>query len=112
MTVAGLGRTPGTISSGQVQLLGIGTTLGIIAQTAALIPAMRRAGFRWRPRYDFRRAEVSEIGRMAGWMAGYIVTTQVAFLVTQNVANTAGVRAQAAHVGHGAGFAAYSYARC
>jgi len=110
MTVAGVGRTPGTISSGQVRLLGVGTTLGIIVQTAALIPALRRVGFRWHPRFDFRRAEVSEIGQMAGWMAGYIVTTQVAFLVTQNVANAAGVRAQAAHIGHGAGFSAYSYA--
>src|SRR5215467_5516305 len=68
-----------TVTNGEILLLGIGTTLGIIAQTAALIPALRRVGFRWHPRFDFRRVEISEIGRMAGWMFGYVVTTQVAF---------------------------------
>ena len=63
---------PADITSGQVQLLGFGTTLGIIAQTVALIPALRRVGFRWRPRFDFRRAEVAEIRRMAAPLFGYI----------------------------------------
>ena len=52
-----------TITPLEVQLLGIGTTIGIVAQSLALIPALRRVGFRWRPRFDFRRADVSEIGR-------------------------------------------------
>jgi putative peptidoglycan lipid II flippase len=108
IAAAGLNRTPANISGAEVQLLGIGTTLGIILQTVALIPSLRRVGFRWRPRYDFRRGEVSEIGRMSGWMFGYVVATQIAFLVTTRVANSAGARVpqQAA----GAGFAAYSNA--
>jgi len=89
VAVAGLHKTPATISAGEIELLGFGTTLGIIAQTVALIPALRRVGFRWQPRLDFRRAEVIEIGRMAGWMFGYIAATQVAFLVTTNVAGDA-----------------------
>jgi putative peptidoglycan lipid II flippase len=89
------------ISTGQVELIGLGTTLGIVAQTAALIPALRRVGFRWQPRIDFRRAEVNEIGRMAGWMFCYIGATQVAFLVTTNIANDANSFG---------GFTAYSYA--
>src|SRR5690242_8040224 len=97
-----------TVSNGEVLLLGIGTTLGIIAQTAALVPALRRVGFRWHPRFDFRRAEISEIGRMAGWMFGYVVTTQVAFLVTSVVASTAGNAKQTGGVG--AGFTAYTNA--
>ena len=107
MVTAGLNLSTATISSGQVQLLGIGTTLGIVAQTAALIPALRRVGFRWRPRFDFRKAEVAEIRRMAAWMFGYIATTQVAFLVTTRVANEAAVRA---HHLHGSGYTDYSYA--
>jgi putative peptidoglycan lipid II flippase len=107
MATAGLDLNTRTITTGQVQLLGIGTTLGIVVQTAALIPALRRVGFRWRPRFDFRRAEVAEIRRMAGWMFGYIATTQVAFLITTRVANEAAVKAH--HV-HGAGYTDYSYA--
>jgi putative peptidoglycan lipid II flippase len=89
VTVAGLHKSPATISGFEIQLLGFGTTLGIIAQTVALVPAMRRVGFRWHPRIDFRRGEVAEIGRMAGWMFGYIAATQVAFLVTIKVAGDA-----------------------
>jgi murein biosynthesis integral membrane protein MurJ len=86
---AGLHKDAGTISGNEVALLGLGTTLGIIAQTVALLPALRRVGFRWRPRTDFRRHEVREIGRMAGWMFGYIATTQIAFLVTTKLAQDA-----------------------
>ncbi|HYB85748.1 MAG TPA: murein biosynthesis integral membrane protein MurJ [Streptosporangiaceae bacterium] len=104
IATGGIGATSSTISAGQVQLLGFGTTLGIVAQTAALIPFLRRVGFRWRPRFDFRRAEVAEIRRMAGPLFGYILTTQVSFLVVQNVANAA-----SNHVKYD-GFPAYSYA--
>jgi len=108
MVTAGVNQTPETITAAQVQLLGIGTTLGIVLQTAGLVPSLRRVGFRWHPRHDFRHAEVSEIGRMSGWMFGYVLTTQIAFLVTTRVANAAGARVsqQAA----GAGIAAYSNA--
>ncbi len=108
--VAGFGVRPATITAPEVQLLGLGTTLGVAAQTAALIPALRRAGFRWRPRFDFRRTELSEIRRMAGWMFGYIATTQVTLLVTTRVANDASVLAARAHVGYGAGYTPFAYA--
>ncbi len=90
------------ITPGQVRLLGIGTTVGIVAQTAALIPALRRVGFRWRPRFDFRRAETSQIGRMAGWMFCYVGATQVVFLVTAIVCNVAAP--------NGNGYTSYTYA--
>jgi murein biosynthesis integral membrane protein MurJ len=89
------------LSGNQVLLLGVGTTLGIAAQTAALIPALRKVGFRWRPRWDFRRSEATEIGRMGGWMFCYIAATQVAFLVTTNVCNIADPQN---------GYSAYTYA--
>jgi putative peptidoglycan lipid II flippase len=108
--VAGFGVRPATITGPEVQLLGLGTTLGVAAQTAALIPALRRAGFRWRPRFDFRRAELTEIRRMATWMFGYIATTQVTLLVTTRVANDASVLAARAHVGYGAGYTPFAYA--
>ena len=104
IATGGIGASAASITPGQVQLLGLGTTLGIIAQTAALVPFLRRVGFRWHPRFDFRRTEVTEIRRMAGPLFGYILTTQVAFLVVQNVANAASNHASFD------GFPAYSYA--
>jgi putative peptidoglycan lipid II flippase len=110
VAIAGFGVRPATITPGEVRLIGLGTTLGVAAQTAALVPALRWAGFRWRPRFDFRRAELSEIWHMAGWMFGYIGTTQVALLVTIRVANEASVLAARAHVGYGAGYTPFAYA--
>src|SRR5215831_7761280 len=104
IVTGGIGTSAASITPGQVQLLGFGTTLGIVAQTVALIPFLRRVGFRWRPRFDFRRTEVAEITRMAGPLFGYILTTQISFLVVQNVANAA-----SNHASYD-GFPAYSYA--
>jgi putative peptidoglycan lipid II flippase len=86
VAVEGVHENPATTNGTGVAILGIGTTLGIIVQTAALVPALRRVGFRWHPRLDFRRAEVAGIARMGGWMFGYVAATQVAYLVTTRVA--------------------------
>ncbi|WP_300609985.1 murein biosynthesis integral membrane protein MurJ [Trebonia sp.] len=90
------------ISPGGLKLLGIGTTLGIVIQSIALFPVLRRAGFSMRPRWDLRGAEVSVIGRMAGWMVFYVVSQWLGNLVAQRVANAAGAG--------GGGYATYSYA--
>ena len=103
VVTVGLHKTASTVSAGGVLLLGVGTTLGIIVQTVALIPALRKVGFRWRPRFDFRRDELGEIGRMAIWMLGYVVSTQITFIVTTRLANAASV-----HVPD-AGVSAYNY---
>jgi putative peptidoglycan lipid II flippase len=110
ISVAGFGVRAATVTPGAIWLLGMGTTIGIVVQTAALLPALGRVGFRWRPRFDFRRAELSEIWGMGGWMFGYIATTQVTLLVTTRAANEASVLAAQAHVGYGAGYTPYAYA--
>ena len=46
---------------------------------------------------------------MSGWMFGYVLTTQIAFLVTTRVANAAGARVSQ-QAAAGAGIAAYSNA--
>jgi putative peptidoglycan lipid II flippase len=108
IATAGTGRTPADITTAEIQLLALGTTLGIVAQTAAMWPSLRRVGFRWRPRFDFRRAETAEIGRMGGWMFFYIAWTQLSFLTTTIVSNDAGARVCPTCAG--AGYAAFSNA--
>ncbi len=85
----GLHKDPLTISATGVKLLGIGTTLGVVLQTIALFPSLRGAGFRWRPTLGFRPGEVSEMGRMAGWMSVYVVFQWAGNLIVQIVANAA-----------------------
>lgn len=75
----------------QVLVLGIGSTVGIVAQTLALIPAMRRLGFRYRPRFDLRGAGLGETFHLAKWAIGYVLVTQLASVVITRLASTATV---------------------
>jgi putative peptidoglycan lipid II flippase len=102
IATVGLHKTPLTVSPFGVRLLGVGALLGILIQSVALFPVLRRAGFSMHLRFDFRRSELGEIRRMASWMLGYVGSQWAANLVVQRVANSA-----AAHGAAGDGYSAY-----
>ncbi|MDQ1635245.1 MAG: putative peptidoglycan lipid flippase [Frankiaceae bacterium] len=79
-----------TLTSGQVALLGIGTTLGIVVMTVALLPSLHASGFRYRPRLDLRHPGLRTAGRLAGWVLFFVVTSQVSYFVVTRLA-TGGV---------------------
>ncbi|WP_250557399.1 murein biosynthesis integral membrane protein MurJ [Pseudonocardia lacus] len=66
-------------------VLGVGTTLGIVAQTLVLLPSLRKAGFRYRPVWSWD-PRLSAAGRLAGWAVLYAFIGFVGYLVTINVA--------------------------
>ena len=75
---------PATMTTTQVLVLGMGTTLGIAAQALVLVPALRRTGFRWHWRFRARPDEVGrmrEVGRLAGWVLAYVVASQIGVTV-------------------------------
>ena len=94
---------PSSITSAQTLTLAIGTTLGIIIQTVALLPALRATGFRLRLRFDLRGTGLGSAGRLAGWVLCYVVVNQIGLLVIVNLANAAARES-------GGGFSAYLYA--
>lgn len=94
---------PETISNSQVTLLGIGVTAGVAAQALGLIPAMLRMGFNFRPRFDFRRAELTQMWGMASWTLLYVLAQQIALVVYTNLANAAGARGLSEHLDRGVG---------
>jgi len=110
----GLNKTADDIPASGIELLAIGTTLGIVIQSICLFPILRRAGFSMRLRWDLRRLEIAEIGLMAGWMFGYVASQWLGNLVVQRVANAAANSAAHPPHGHpavyGVGYSAYSYA--
>ncbi|MDO5533147.1 MAG: murein biosynthesis integral membrane protein MurJ [Propionibacteriaceae bacterium] len=73
----------------QVFLLGIGSTLGIIVQTLALVPAMKAIGFRYRPRFDLRGHGLGATFHLAKWMLGYVLLTIIVQAVVSNLATGA-----------------------
>lgn len=97
IATVGLHKTPLTVSPFGVRLLGIGALLGILIQSIALFPVLRRAGFSMHLRWDFRRSELSEIRRMASWMFVYVGSQWAASLVVQRVANSAAARGATGH---------------
>jgi putative peptidoglycan lipid II flippase len=89
VVVGGNALTTSTITDGQIALLGLGTLVGIAVQALVLVPVMRRAGFRWRPRFDFRNAGLGRVGTLASWTFVYVATNQLVFLVIARLATSA-----------------------
>ncbi len=82
--------TPVTITSGQVWLLGIGTTLGIAVQALVLLPLLSRAGVPLRPRWGLRDTGLKEAGTLGLWVIAYVAISQIGVVVATRVANAAG----------------------
>ncbi len=72
-------------TTSQALLLGGGATAGIVVQTLVLLPYLRRAGFRYAPRFDFRGVGLGHTLRLGAWTLGFIVANQVAFIVVQRL---------------------------
>jgi len=80
----------------QTLLLGLGSTLGITVQAALLIPFLRKAGFRFRPRFDFRHTGLGHTLRLGAWTLGFIVANQSAYIVVQRLGVEANLEGAAA----------------
>ncbi|WP_432844344.1 murein biosynthesis integral membrane protein MurJ [Dactylosporangium sp. CA-092794] len=82
----GASPTPDTITLTEVLVLGIGTTLGIIVQAAGLWPALRKTGFRWKWRFDFRKLHLRELAKLSAWMLLYVGVYQLGITVVMALA--------------------------
>jgi putative peptidoglycan lipid II flippase len=90
IAAAGPGElTPATITSGQVWLLGIGTTLGIAVQALVLLPLLPKAGVPLRPRWGLKNTGLREAGTLGLWVIGYVAVSQVGVIAATRIANAA-----------------------
>ncbi|MEU9298686.1 murein biosynthesis integral membrane protein MurJ [Streptomyces sp. NPDC048266] len=100
----------GGMAPWQVALLGAGSTVGIVVQALALLPSLRKSGYRWRPRFDWRGAQLTRPLRAAGWALLLIAVAQTSFWVITVLATGVSQRAAAQGVTVGAGLTAYNNA--
>ncbi|MFH8339449.1 murein biosynthesis integral membrane protein MurJ [Streptomyces sp. AM6-12] len=100
-------RTVAEVTDAQVRWLGIGTTAGLAVQALALIPFARAAGFRFRPRFDWRGTGLGSGVHAAKWTLLFVLANLVALAVVTNYANAA----DQALPKSGVGYTAYSYAQ-
>jgi putative peptidoglycan lipid II flippase len=82
----------GGYSSGAEALLGIGSTLGIVAQFLILVPYLRRTGFRFRARFDFRGSGLGHTFRLGLWTVLFVVVNQIAYTVVVRLASSGTIR--------------------
>ncbi len=96
----------GPYTSSQELLLGLGSTLGIAAQLAILVPYLKKAGFTFRPRFDFRGSGLGHTLRLGTWTVLFVIVNQIAYTVVVRLASsgTAGAAAD------GTGYTVYSSA--
>ncbi|MFD9223371.1 murein biosynthesis integral membrane protein MurJ [Streptomyces sp. NPDC060064] len=100
----------GTLGQSEARLLGWGTTAGIVVQALALIPSLRAAGFRWRPRFDWRGSGLTRPLRSAGWLLLLVLTNQFAYWVVTRLSTSTAKHAVEAGLAGGAGYTAYTNA--
>jgi putative peptidoglycan lipid II flippase len=91
------------LSTAQEVVLGVGSTLGIVAQCLVLVPYLRASGFTYRPRFDFRDPELRHTLSLGIWTVLFVIVTQAAYLVVVRLASGG-----TADGGDGTGLTVYS----
>ncbi len=94
IAVFGIWDTSGVVdastwTSGQVALLAGSATLGVIGQAVVLVPALRRAGVHYRPRWGLRGSGLGTAGGVATWTLAGLAAGQLGYLVASRVSTAA-----------------------
>lgn len=75
------------ITPGEVLILGLGTTLGVVAMTLCLVPSLMRLGWRVRFRWSPHHPAVKKGARLGAWALGYAGGYQAGLIVVLALAN-------------------------
>ncbi|GAA2492198.1 murein biosynthesis integral membrane protein MurJ [Terrabacter carboxydivorans] len=104
-------REPSEWTGPMIWLFAGSATLSVVVQALSLVPALRRTGFRYRPRWGLRGVGLGGVSRLALWAFGGLAVSQVGFFISQGVLNNATAQAGALGLEDAArGPAAYSIA--
>lgn len=103
------GMTTLSIPPEGVRLLGLGTLLGLVVQSTAMVPYLRKTGFRIRLRFDWRGHGLGKAARLAKWTFLFVLANQAGLLVLTQLSTAAQVAAEK-HGHNGTGLTAYNNA--
>ena len=98
-----------TITPQGVRLLGLGTLLGLIVQSLSMLPYLRDAGFKFRPRFDWRGHGLGHTAKLAKWTFFFVLANQAGLIVVTQLATWAGADADKSGY-QGTGITAYNNA--
>ncbi|WP_415947697.1 murein biosynthesis integral membrane protein MurJ [Streptomyces sp. KLOTTS4A1] len=94
-----------TIPPEAVRLLGVGVLLGLVVQALAMVPYLREAGFRLRPRFDWKGHGLGKSAKLAKWTLLFVLANQAGAIAVTQLSTAAGSDKD------GTGFAAYANAQ-
>ena len=83
--------TADSVTMAQINLLGFGTALGVMAQALILIPALKKSGYDFKPNFQFRNVGNGKVGNLAKWTIGFVLVNQITFLMVSNLTTLANV---------------------
>ena len=86
LVVVGTGSTTDSVTDREIAILGVGTTLGAVAQTVILWPSLRRCGVRLRLRSDLRGTGLGAAWGLARWAIVLVAINQLGLLVVSRLA--------------------------
>lgn len=75
------------ITTAETLVLGIGTTLGVVAMTVCLVPQLAKLGWHFRWRFDLSHPAVRKAARVGAWALGYAGGYQAGLIVVLILAN-------------------------
>jgi putative peptidoglycan lipid II flippase len=97
-------------TSTQELVLGGGATLGIVAQVLILLPVLKAAGVRYRPRFDLRGSGLGHTARLGTWTVLFVIVNQIAYTGVVRLASGGTARSVCeAHPHHAAAVDATGY---
>lgn len=105
-TMSGL-PTADSVTMTQINLLGFGTTLGVMAQALILIPALAKTGYKFKPNFQFRNVGNGKVGNLAKWTIGFVLVNQITFLLVSNLTTLANVLVSGDPAAVAVGFTSY-----
>jgi putative peptidoglycan lipid II flippase len=71
----------GEVTTGQMLLLGLGTTAGVAAMTLVQWPFLRRLGFRFHFVWHWRDRAIRKMATLSAFTVGYVITNQLGYLL-------------------------------
>lgn len=84
-----LPRPPEMWTEPMIWLFAGSATLSVVVQALWLVPALRRTGFHYRPRWGLRGVGLGAVSRLALWAFAGLAVSQLGFFITQAALNNA-----------------------
>lgn len=84
-----LPRPPEAWTGPMIWLFAGSATLSVVVQALWLVPALRKTGFHYRPRWGVRGVGLGGVSRLALWAFAGLAVSQLGFFITQRALNQA-----------------------